>query len=79
LNEEGYYANKDRSDNPLDELIFDYQRNLAEWTLVSTGNFRTQDLQMWNVTVGDFVVSRNQLYCNWMNNCYTVFLLLYFS
>lgn len=34
LNEEGYYANEDRSDNPLDELIFDYQRNLDEWTLV---------------------------------------------
>lgn len=34
MNEEGYYANEDRSDNPLDELIFDYQRNLDEWTLV---------------------------------------------
>jgi hypothetical protein len=51
LNSDGYYTDPERTDNPFDELSYDYRGELSEWSMISSGSVSKQDLQNDELTV----------------------------
>jgi hypothetical protein len=51
LNSDGYYTDPERTDNPFDELSYDYRGELSEWNMISSGSVSKQDLQIDELTV----------------------------
>jgi hypothetical protein len=44
LNADGYYADPERPDSPLDELSYGYRGELGDWTMVSSGQVAKTEL-----------------------------------